>query len=786
MSLTDEAVRDSVDALTKLSEANHNLWNKCCSLQVLPAGCATHTGCAASCCGQLTSTGEAQRVTSNVMSALDALASATSALEDPKPWDSEAAQKDGLSAESLTRRRAAANLANNLLQSLQLAGENMCAVQLAKAVQANNTSPTTPYADGEAFVQIASRYVLHAQAMNRNAVVRAADSFTLTHSAGSVECGVTRKVTTSESRHHGCRVVIAFFKGILFSGDGEPSRTPMIPTVAVKLSVLRDSGSSGNTFPSAAALPYVFSAPMTVDKAQRYQSLRWSNAQTSWVPAEGGAAVKVGNNVQFRGSSVGLFGSVVSRDAQTLQGTGFNRGLVVATSAYQAANDSMCFWCIALPVYWGLFVLFAGIAAGLGAMDQAKYRKGLGVEAVDHHTSPATSTMYAHQWFGPAMFFPLTIAYYTRVVRTIVLFTFFIIALGLPAVMFDNVSFDYDYEHSVDAGKAAYTGCLVGVIGWLFSAMINMMSLAPLTPVRVSKRGGQHPDEYFDDDEDEHGALHRKLKLIPQTKPASKTLVPVTICFLFFGIGMSLMLAFGTSKYTTATQGEQYMLTFFFACLLHFLLEIFRGIVTSRVGWLEGKKYYSGGQPEDEVDEDAQADEMKNREPDVSPASIASFRPQEDSPPNNTAGNTYFNPYAQYDPSFTPQSVAPAIPGRGRHYGDPDVTSFPTARPSPLAVGPIGNPAVPVIPHQSGNVSTKPPNISSVYRAHTQAILNSAGSPALLRDGYISEAASSPLTVGAVAAPTYTRSAGRGSFLPSVKYQDGGEDSGGGMCFISC
>ena len=706
--LSEGATKSALSSLNILSKANDNLWTECCSTTTIPVGCTVNnkTFCPQSCCGERITDEEAKRIDDQVLAAASGVLAASSSAKTPNSWASKSDRTTGQSLSNQSTRKSGALLMDSLLSVLTQSGQSICRMQFQRAIEKNQTTTFNNYVDEDPYVAATSEYVMHAQAMHLQATTKASDDVSLTHlTAGTVTGKVSRFSTTSGGTRNGCRIIVAFFNKLTHHGDGEPAKTPVLPTVALKLSALDSTGTVTTSVPTS--VEYTFGIPLDDVGAARgkFNSLIWENAITNWVLPSSAEATKVENVVTIVGATTQAF-TGKGREAAVLQSSSEFNGIIVSAAAYDSLGDSYCFACIALPVYWGLFIAFFLLAMMVStSYDSRRYKDGTTTEAIDHSTTGITMLGYLHMWIAPLVLMPLTLGYYKRHQRVVTLFTFFMIALALCAPFYDNEKLVYEWEHSVDTLKAVYSGVIAGLVGWLVSSFVRIIMFpGPLMPKKISlKRKGYQPEEtdplnpstptkahdYFEGEQEEVN-----YKLIPAKAPNSRAGGGALLFFLA-GTAGTLMIIFLTNNYTSSSQGEQYMLTFLFACLWQIMFEFLSFAVMSKTGHYEGAKNRKG-----EVEDPGKEEEMSTppsphpyHTPNTNlmedPREFGSFTPVGGDLPPVDGG---------FRPSIVGTGALPMTAGRGQagRFYDPDT---------------IGS-------------SPPAPGLQSVYRSHTQ---NKAG-----------------------------------------------------------
>eukprot|EP01059_Diplonema_ambulator_P014219 TRINITY_DN25074_c0_g1_i1.p1 TRINITY_DN25074_c0_g1~~TRINITY_DN25074_c0_g1_i1.p1 ORF type:complete len:348 (+),score=57.55 TRINITY_DN25074_c0_g1_i1:83-1045(+) len=80
-----------------------------------------------------------------------------------------------------------------------------------------------------------------------------------------------------------------------------------------------------------------------------------------------------------------------------------------------------------------------------------------------------------------------------------------------------------------------------------------------------------------------------------------------TVLMLFLAGLWSMVVFITTSKYSSGVQGQQYMLSFLFACIFHFVIEALRAAMVHKMGTFQGKKYYPTHEAKQEEHEETQS-----------------------------------------------------------------------------------------------------------------------------------------------------------------------------------
>ncbi|KAJ9455434.1 hypothetical protein DIPPA_21442 [Diplonema papillatum] len=614
--LPSSAMLAAITSLDIIAAFNYRLWQSCCSTAAVPAGCASHADCDASCCGARSSSNELLRLANGTMQAANALIDAAADAKAPEPWRSPDEKTAGLSDTSLASRRSSAQLMAMLVNTLHEQALDVCKAQL-DAVDANGTVERGQgVRDPEPYTSALSAMTVHVSGSHRNASIFAPDTAFLASFADDglapIRVTVPRAAAMGgDGGPHVCRAFIAFFDVLLFSGNGDPAATPFMPVVSAKLTAV-DAALAVSRAPQPASVPLSVSfAPRELSSLwTSYAVLQWNHSNAQWKPA--GARVSRNASEVVVGGSFDLFSvppspsplgrtafqtappptsatreysrAAPARGFAALQsGTAALTAPVIGVSGFAPADDR-CLACVVMPVFWGSFSVLLVLSVVWHSRDRRTYEAGSVPIEIDHRTDLVQLVAVTHMWLAVFSTLPQTLGFYNRTHRVVTLGTFFVSTLAIAGLFYENEQLVYSWEATYDWAKVLYGGLLTCFVAEFLAVLILVLFCSgPLRPSVVEKAK--------EADEGERRTQHKRMKYMP----ASQNRIRVRLAyflFIVFGAGSTGLVFFLTSNYTQTAQDEQYLFTCVFAVLVQaFGIEPLRAVLLYRSGTCEGGTY---------------------------------------------------------------------------------------------------------------------------------------------------------------------------------------------------
>ena len=566
--------------------------------------CDSHKklNCTPTACGNQTSDSEFEQTSGVLVEALGSILASTTSAVAPDPWVVEADKTRGQSQTSLVTRRSAALLMTDFLRVAHAHSEKICNQLLSAALQ-NALLPNATLIDSNPYIKQVNGMTFHVSGIHSQATTSTSTQFTLSNTQGTsqVTSRINSPIVRANStvvRSQSCRSAIAMFDKLPLRGDGNPEFTPYLPVVSVRVSNDQVRTDTQVNVDTSFELPI----PTALRSLGAGAALSWNTASTLWIRSTTAASSRGSTSVTVTGPQpvyTGYFqlpSSRLSIGTSILQSSENIESNVVAASSYNDGKG-ICFACTALPVYWGLFVFFIILALVIGATrDTSAYGKGSPPVSVESSTSALYVCLRLHMWSAPMLVLPYALGYHTRVRRVVVLFTFFGVALGMSTTFYSNSPAIYSWEATVDGARAITLGMVAGIVGEIVAVGL-LLYLFPRAkePIAIKM-------ESEDDDIEPLKSKHQNLateedlfhpkgtKLKPAVLKGSHVAGEFVFSFIFTVTG-SVLVIFLTKNYSEARQGEQVMLTFLVACIVHYILEIFRSVVLHKKGTYEGAKF---------------------------------------------------------------------------------------------------------------------------------------------------------------------------------------------------